>query len=417
MSGTESTVDSTDGTRRSSAYREFFAVPGTRWLFLLGLLGRTPSGMLVLLIVLVLQDTTGGYTVAGQVSGALAAGLGLLTPFRARLVDRRGARPVLVSTGLCHSAALVLLWPLAELGAPVPLLLLTGLAIGAFLPPTGVVMRSAWSRLLPDERRRRAAFAAESLAVQSTLLAGPLLVSVLVVTAGPGVGLVCCAGLTLISSLALGMSDRMTEVMRPEPRTGPVDWAGALRARAVWLSLPGGFALFAAITALEITAAGQAVENSVAWAAGWLIAGFAVGGLCGGVVWGWRVWPGRLPWQLAAMHGFMAVVLAVLIFELPLPLVAVLLFVAGVMAPPAMTAQFSVLDAVVPRAVLTESFGWLSSARQAGSAVAAAMTGMAIDAFGSRGGWTVALLAAVIATVASVSLCRVGEPHRGLESR
>jgi predicted MFS family arabinose efflux permease len=386
-----------------SAYRDLFADRGLRVLFALGVLGRTPSGMIVLLIVLVLQQTTGGYAVAGQVSGALAAGLGVLTPFKARLVDRRGARPVLVLSGVCHALALGLLWPLAALGAPVFALILTGLVVGATMPPTGVVMRSVWSRLMPDERRRRAAFAAESLAAQSNLLAGPLLVSALTVTVGAGAGLLCCASLTLISALALGFSARLT-VLGPQPGGSRMHWAGALRARAVWLSVPGGFALFAAITAVEIAAAGQAVEHSAAWAAGWLIAGFAIGGIGGGVAWGWRAWPGRPSFQLVAMHAFFAVMVGLLVFELPLPAVAALMFVAGVVAPPAMTAQVSVLDAAVPRTVLTESFGWLTSARQAGSAAAAALAGAAIDALGPRGGWLVALGAAVLATAFSAGL-------------
>lgn len=394
----------TNSSPGRSAYRDLFAGPGVRVLFALGVLGRAPSGMIVLLVVLVLQETTGGYTVAGQVSGALAAGLGVLTPFRARLVDRRGARSVLVSSGVSHALVLALLWPLAASGAPVFVLVVTGLAIGATMPPTGVVLRAAWSKLLPDERRRRAAFTAESLAVQSTLLLGPLLVSALTVTVGAGAGLVCCAVLTLISSLALGFSPRLTEVMRPAPGAAPAHWAGALRTRAVWLSLPGGFALFAAITALEIAATGEAIAHSAAWAAGWLIAGFAIGGIGGGLAWGWRAWPGRLSWQLVAMHAVFAVVVALLLFDLPLPAVAALLLVAGVVAPPAMTAQFSVLDAAVPRDVLTESFGWLSSLRQTGSAVAAAVAGVAIDAFGPRGGWLVALAAALLAIAASAAL-------------
>jgi predicted MFS family arabinose efflux permease len=146
------------------------------------------------------------------------------------------------------------------------------------------------------------------------------------------------------------------------------------------------------------------VEHSAAWAAGWLIAGFAIGGIGGGVAWGWRAWPGRPSFQLVAMHAFFAVMVGLLVFELPLPAVAALMFVAGVVAPPAMTAQVSVLDAAVPRTVLTESFGWLTSARQAGSAAAAALAGAAIDALGPRGGWLVALGAAVLATAFSAGL-------------
>jgi hypothetical protein len=315
----------------------------------------------------------------------------------------------MLTSGVSHAISLAILWPLSALDAPSPVLLVNGLLIGATMPPTGLVLRSAWSRLFPDERRRRAAFATESLAVQSTLLIGPLLVSVVTLSVGPGWGLVYCAGLTLPSSLALGTSRMLQAAMRPND-DAPPHWAGALQSRSLWLSLPAGFGLFAAVNAMEITAAAQAINASAAWAAGWLIGAFAVGGLVGGVAWGWRSWPGRLPAQLIVLQGFLAAMLFVLALNLPLIVVATVLLATGVVFPPAMTAQYSVLDITVPRDVLTESFGWLGAARQSGSALAGGAAGFAIDSWGLRGGWLVGGIAAVLAVATSTFLPKIMPP-------
>jgi MFS family permease len=400
-------------TGNRSAYRDMFATPAAPRLYLLGLLGRVPMGMIALLVVLTIEQERGGFAVAGQVAGALAIGLGVLSPVRGRLVDRRGVRSVMVSSGITHALSLAALWPLSVLDVPTPVLLLNGLVIGMTMPPTGIVMRAAWSRMFPDDRRRRAAFSAESLSVQSTLLVGPVLVSVATLTIGVGWGLVSCAVLALPSALALGTSRTLQALMRPDENAADRHWAGALRSPVVWLSLPAGFGLFAAITAMEITVAAQAVQASAAWVAGWLIAAFAVGGLAGGVAWGWRPWPGKLVVQLMVLQLLIGGALVVLAPGLPLPVVAAVLFLAGVLFPPAMTAQFSLLDEAVPRAVLTESFSWLNAARQAGSAAAGAVAGLTIDSAGPAAGWLVGAVAAVVATVPLVFLARVAPPGRG----
>jgi predicted MFS family arabinose efflux permease len=396
--------------KAQSAYRELLAVPGVRRLYLLSLCSRVPMGMIALLIVLVIQRATGGFSAAGAAVGAVAVGIGAISPLRARLVDRRGVRPVMVSSGVLHATALVLLWPMAEIGSPTIVLIINGLLVGATIPPTGIVMRAAWSRMLPDERRRRAAFTAESLAIQSTLLVGPVLVSAALLTIGPGWGLACCAGLTLPSALALGLSKRLQEVLRPVTGTQPQHWLGALRSKALLVSLPAGFGLFAAVNAMEITVTAQAVTESAAWAAGWLIAAFAIGGMLGGVAWGWRVWPGRPRTHLVLLQAVLAAAMFALAAGLPLPLTAVVLFAAGMTFPPAMTAQSSALDVAVPVDVLAESFGWMGAVRQAGTAVAGALAGTAIDGYGPPGGWIAGGAFAVFATLASIFLFPAPSP-------
>jgi predicted MFS family arabinose efflux permease len=408
--------------RAQSAYRRLFADRQLLNLYLIGLLARVPMGMVVLLAVLVVAQGRDGFGVAGALSGALAVGFGVISPFRARLVDRRGARAVLVTSGVAHASAVIALWPLVGLGVPAVGLVAVGVVIGATLPPTGAVMRTVWSVLLQDEERRHAAHSAESLAVQSTLLIGPVLVSAALVTIGAGWGLVCSAVLTLVTSLMLGLSPRLAAAMPPHaagPAAGQSVVArlvGPLRVRGLLLVLPSGFWLFAAVSSVELTAAAQTQAASAGWVVGWLLASFGVGGLLGGLVWGWRVWPGRLTAQTMVLLASLTATLAVLLVPLPLLAVGGLLFLAGATFPPAMTAQFSALDAVMPREVLTESFGWLNAARQAGNAAAGGAAGLAIEAYGPHGGWVVAVVSAVAATATAAVLPASAGPPQSAEA-
>src|SRR5207342_1928433 len=70
------------------------------------LLSRLPIGINALAIVLFLREQTGSFAIAGAVSGSLAAGSGLGAPFVGRLVDRIGARRVLVPLACVHALGL-----------------------------------------------------------------------------------------------------------------------------------------------------------------------------------------------------------------------------------------------------------------------------------------------------------------------
>jgi hypothetical protein len=59
-------------------------------------------------------------------------------------------------------------------------------------------------------------------------------------------------------------------------------------------------------------------------------------------------------------------------------------------------------EAVVRRSALTQAFTWLNSASVAGSAGAAAVAGRAIDGFGARGGFVVAVAATALTAALAV---------------
>ena len=66
----------------------------------------------------------------------------------------------------------------------------------------------------------------------------------------------------------------------------------------------------------------------------------------------------------------------------------------------------------VHQAVLTQAFTWLNSASAAGSAAAAALTGLAVDHFHARGGFTLAGVAALTMALLAVVIAssRAGSP-------
>src|SRR4051794_21361541 len=64
------------------------------------LLGRLPTAMMTVAIVLGVTGQGGSYARAGVLSGAHAAGAAVAQPVVGRLLDRRGRRPVLLPLGI-----------------------------------------------------------------------------------------------------------------------------------------------------------------------------------------------------------------------------------------------------------------------------------------------------------------------------
>ncbi|MBN9621774.1 MAG: MFS transporter, partial [Actinobacteria bacterium] len=94
-------------SRGLAAYRKVFAAPRVRPLILTGVLARMPIGMGAVGLILFIHGETGSFGSAGIVTGAFTIGIGVTGPILARLIDRRGTRPVLVPGALVTAAGLV----------------------------------------------------------------------------------------------------------------------------------------------------------------------------------------------------------------------------------------------------------------------------------------------------------------------
>src|ERR1700759_2498691 len=94
-------------SRGIAAYRGVLAAPRVRSLLLAGLIARMPIGMGAVGLILFVHGETGSFGSAGVVTGAFTIGLGATGPVLARLIDRRGTRPVIVPAALVTACGLV----------------------------------------------------------------------------------------------------------------------------------------------------------------------------------------------------------------------------------------------------------------------------------------------------------------------
>jgi MFS family permease len=137
--------------------------------------------------VLTITSTTGSYAVAGACSALFGVSSVILAPFRARLIDRRGARRALPPMAALYASLLVVLavvdW---RPGTPRPVLLLLCVVAGATTPPLGPTMRALWAGLVEEPVLRRRAFALDTVSEEVLYVTGPLLAGGLAALINPG---------------------------------------------------------------------------------------------------------------------------------------------------------------------------------------------------------------------------------------
>ncbi|MFC5788767.1 hypothetical protein EDM22_08650 [Agromyces tardus] len=89
------------------SYRAVLRTPHVTRSFLSSIVGRLSLATSGLALVLLLQRATGSFAIAGGVTAALGIANVVATPWRARLIDRRGQAVVLSALSLAHAASLV----------------------------------------------------------------------------------------------------------------------------------------------------------------------------------------------------------------------------------------------------------------------------------------------------------------------
>nr|BFE81577.1 hypothetical protein GCM10020093_041780 [Planobispora longispora] len=186
-------------------YRELFSRPGVKGFVISGLIGRMPMSMLGLGIMLLIQELTRSYGMAGAVAGTVNVSYAVAAPLMGRLVDRFGQARVIVPLVLTHGTALAALMLCVEFGAPSWTLFAVGIVIGAAAVPLGSLVRTRWTHLLGGTDQLHTAFSFESVADEVVFVAGPALVTALATMVNPYAGLivtlVCAVGGTLVFAM------------------------------------------------------------------------------------------------------------------------------------------------------------------------------------------------------------------------
>lgn len=363
-----------------SDYLVVLRQPHALRVFLPALVGRLSIATLALALLLTVERATGSYALAGAASGVFGVANVLASPGRARLVDRRGQRPVLTSLAIVFTAALGVLAVVAAFDGAVPWVLLVLAAIaGVSAPPLGAAMRVLWGVLTPDDALRARAFSLDAVAQEVLFTTGPLLVAVVISLTSPAIALMMTAGLMLVGTLLMTSSAtsraRVAVAEAPPSHQRPLAQPGF---RAVLVALLG---VGCVLGVVEVAAPAVGSDLSQAAGGGILLAVFSAGSAIGGLVYGHRSWRSSSRIRLLTLGSAMAVVCALLVFAPGIVGVAVGFAVVGAFLAPSLVTGYVLADDLTEPAVRTEASSWIDTAVNTGAALAAAGGGALIDRF------------------------------------
>ena len=390
--------------------------------FAAAVIGRLPVGMNGLGMVMVVQQVTGLYAVAGIVTGAFALATAVGAPVWGRLMDRHGQPRVLAPTAWVSGIAVASVALATVGGAPPAVLVALAIVAGLFFPPLSPAMRAAWRVIYRDEESRRFGYALDASAVELIFVLGPLLLSLLATWSAPQTPLLVSAGLLVVGTTLYSRTDA---ARASSDLAVPVDREDGPASRPAILA-PGIAAVLVA-SALMAVGFGQ-TDTGIVAAAGQVLGsttmlgilfGFIAGGSAvGGIAYGARSWPGSDRGRLLVLLGTFAATLSPWPFLLrmdhpPLPLLFALLFVTGLTIAPSLILFQQLLDEMAPPHQMTEVQGLLSASQTTGVAGGMAIAGFTVDAWGAPGGVAGAALAvAAAALVAGVIRVRWHRTHQ-----
>ncbi|MGY1671048.1 MFS transporter [Geodermatophilus sp. SYSU D00710] len=387
------------------SYLSVWRLPSAPVLLLAGFAGRLPSAMVPLALLLMVQQQTGSYAIAGLASAAYGLAMAAMAPVLGRLADRRTPRPVLLAQGAAYPLLLALLVLAVLGGAPTPAVLAASAAAGAGTPLVSGTVRALWSRV--DPRVRPTAFALDATATELVFVAGPTAVATLAVLAGPAWALGVAGTLAVTGALAIATSAAMRGWV-PVPAAERTSAFATVLTPGMPRVLVSGSALMLGFGALEVAIPAFADAAGSPGLSGLLLALWSLGSVAGGLWFGARVVSASLPRQYRWLLLGVTIGLAPLAAASSPWVLGALLFLGGTAIAPTMTVQNSLVGALAPAHATTEAFTWLSTMATGASALGAALGGALID---GPSGVTGSLLLAVAGAATAVLVTLVpGRP-------
>jgi MFS family permease len=378
-------------------YRTVLRVPHAAAAFGAALVGRLSFATVSLALLLTVQRATGSYATAGAATALFGLTNVILSPARARLVDRRGQRGPLRWLAAGYATALLVVAALAAVaaghGLPGWTLVVPAVAAGACAPPLGPAMRALWAVLTPDPATLTRAYSLDAVAEELLFVAGPLVVAAIVLVAPPATALVVAGLLSVAGTLAMTRSPATLAPAAAPLQTGELE-ARPLRRRGFRPLLVAMLGVGAVLGTVEVAVPGFAQEHGHAAAAGPLLSLLSVGSATGGLLYGRRAWTLPAGARLLLLAGGLSLASGTLVLAAGTALLGALLVGVGVLLAPVLITGYLLADQLAPAHARTEASSWINTATNAGAAASAALAGLVVD---QRGPTTALAAGAVLA--------------------
>lgn len=381
-------------------YRRLFDLPGTLPFVLAGLIGRFPLSMLGLGTVLLVTGNHGSYALAGAVSATLALGNASTAPLIGRLSDRCGQARVLVPSVAGHVVGVLGLVLVGVTHAPVGLYFPAAVVAGGAVPQVSSMVRTRWAERVGGTGQLSTAFSLESALDETVFVVGPVLATVLATLVWSPGGVAAAGLLAAIGALLLAA--RRDSEPAPAVRAAGERHPSAIAEPGLWV-LVVVFALIGTIFGtVDVSMVAFAQEHGSKPTSGLLLALLASGSLVAGLLYGIRQWS----WPLRArfvvgLVGLTASITAVALAP-NIPVMAVVVVVAGVTIAPTLVAGMGLVEALVPAAARTEGFSWGTTALAVGVASGSSLAGVVIDRASGHRAFLIGTAAALLALAAAV---------------
>ncbi|HUQ28450.1 MAG TPA: MFS transporter [Usitatibacter sp.] len=380
-------------------YVEFIRQPDVARLLLVALLARTPVGMAGFAMLMFLRESLGNYAQAGAAVGTQLLAIALAAPIQGRLIDRYGARTLLIVTGVVQPLAMLAVMFSALARMPYAFILACAVVAGMFSTPITTLTRTAWRHRFQSEDDRRTAFALDSVMIEINFTIGPAIIAVILATAGAtaafGTAIACVVGAIFIFlfSPALKYFKRGVAVER--------HMLGPLTEPRLLLVFTATFGLTVAFGLIEVGYPALATSLAAPALAGILLSVNSIGSAIGGAIFGGLHLNMRVERQLATTMGLMAIPLLLHALFLQPLVFGVVAFFAGLLIAPSIASQSVLVSRLAPAKYATEAFTWSSTFIVSGLGAGMALGGLLVETTGLRSAFaTGALIVAAMSILA-----------------
>lgn len=379
-------------------YKSVLTLPGMRTFMLVSLIARIPgTAWTTALTLSIVLDRHRSYAEAGAATAAFTVGLAIGSPLVGRAIDRRGARPVLLLTGVVS----LLFWNLVPV-LPYSALIPAAVVCGALQVPVPTLVRQSLAVRVPESVRRQA-FSLDSMAVELSFMVGPALAVLAITQLGEATSTLRVLG------FGIGLSAAVLYAYNPRLHDGSAtvgepsaaeDAPAQPRPKSRWLA--PSFLVILAITAaacMVLSATDVAIvavlrgHGEISWA-GIVVILWCAASLVGGFVHG--AMPRPLPMT----------VLLLMLGALSMPvgtagswwLLCIAVIPAGIACAPTIASTVDAISRAVPAERRGQAMGLHGAALTVGSAVGAPLIGVVIDQAGP--GWGMAAIGALVCVIA-----------------